>query len=51
MQVMSPAGTMQTAGHDHPMVSAASYSPLRKAQERTYSVDGVGKSQSPGRPS
>ena len=32
VQVMSAVGTMQAAGHDKPMLQAASYPPLRQAQ-------------------
>jgi len=34
VQVMRAVGSMQAAGHEQSMVSAASYPPLQKSQER-----------------
>jgi hypothetical protein len=41
--MMSAVGAMQTARHDQPMVSAASYPPLQKTQGRGTHSSGTGK--------
>ena len=43
MQVMSAVRTMQAAGHDKPMLQAASYPPLQRSQERGTRSSGTGK--------
>jgi hypothetical protein len=52
VQVMSAVSAMQTAGHDNPMVSAASFPPLHRTQERGTHSFGTGKKnhERPGRP-
>ena len=43
VQVMSAIGPMQAAGHDRPMVQAASYPPLQRTQGRGTQSSGTGK--------
>ena len=50
MQVMSAVGAMQAAGHDKPMVLAASYPPLQRTQGRGTQSSGTKKARRKGGP-